>query len=368
MKNKQQYHILGVMSGTSLDGVDMALCTFSRNEEEGWDFAIAQATTHPYPTPLKEQLRSLHHADAQTFCAMDRTFGRYLGQQLCHFLQEVPVQPDAIASHGHTIFHNPAEGYTVQIGHGAAIAAETGLPVISDFRSLDVALGGQGAPLVPAGDQALFGEYDGCLNLGGFANISYEVAGKRVAGDISVCNFILNMLAQREGKPFDEGGKMAKQGRPIPQLLQTLNRLPFYQKPFPKSLGREWVEAAMLSILPPGKTNDLMATLNTHIAQQIARAINQMDGETILVTGGGTYNDTLMAHIAQQTPKTLVIPSSDIIDYKEALIFAWLGLKRLIGEANTLSEVTGARANSQGGSIFSFNKNPFLQEKEARSR
>lgn len=352
MTNKNTYNIVGVMSGTSLDGLDIVLCQFTENEKT-LNYKILKAETFSYPEEIENKLKTIHRADAESFCYFDRTYGQYTGKYINIFLKDVDIDIDAIACHGHTIFHNPAKGYSVQIGHGAAIAAETGIPVISDFRSLDVALGGQGAPLVPAGDKELFGEYDMCLNLGGFANISFEKDGERIAGDIAVCNYILNMLSQMEGKPFDKGGRIARSGKVIPGLLASLDHLPFYKKPFPKSLGREWVEQNILPMISEKSPSfDLLATFTTHTARQIASTIDKANGKNVLITGGGAYNDYLIELIKTHTSKKITIPKPEIIDYKEAIIFAWLGLKRLNGEANTLSTVTGAHKNSCGGTIY----------------
>ena len=351
MSDKNTYYLVGVMSGTSLDGLDLALCRFEPDEHR-YQYKILKSATIPYPEPLAAQLRSLHNSGAEEFCRTDREYGHYIGKAVNKFLEGQNIVPDAVASHGHTIFHNPAEGYTVQIGHGASIAAETGIPVINDFRSEDVALGGQGAPLVPIGDRDLFSDFDICLNLGGFANLSLERNGKRIAGDIAVCNFMLNMLSQKAGQPYDKDGEMARSGKIIPGLLASLNHLPYYQKPFPKSLGREWVENNILPMIPEDKDiPDLLATLTQHSATKIADALQHTDGETVLVTGGGAYNDFLMGNIRQQTQKRIIIPAKEIIDYKEALIFAWLALLRMTGNTNILAEVTGAKRDSSGGAL-----------------
>ncbi|PLW96913.1 MAG: anhydro-N-acetylmuramic acid kinase [Marinilabiliales bacterium] len=352
MSDKNTYYLVGVMSGTSLDGLDLALCRFEVTPNSN-KYAILKADTIKYPDDLAAQLRSLHKSGAEEFCRTDREYGHYIGKAVNKFLEGQNIVPDAVASHGHTIFHNPADGYTVQIGHGAAIAAETGIPVINDFRSKDVALGGQGAPLVPVGDRDLFSEYDSCLNLGGFANISFERNGKRIAGDIAVCNFMLNMLAQKAGQPYDKDGEMARSGKVIPGLLASLNHLPYYQKPFPKSLGREWVENNLIPMIPEDNDiPDLLATFTQHSATKTAEALQHTDGETVLVTGGGAYNKFLMEKIRAHSQKKIIIPAKEIVDYKEALIFAWLGLLRMTGKINILAEVTGAKSDSSGGALL----------------
>lgn len=347
------YTLVGLMSGTSLDGLDMVLCSFFYDNNR-WIFKVEKSDTVEYNKELTETLRTLHTVDAETFCRVDREYGKYLGECVNRFLADSKKRPCAIASHGHTIFHNPAAGYTVQVGHGASIASETGIPVIYDFRSLDVALGGHGAPLVPVGDRDLFGEYDMCLNLGGFSNISFDNKGKRVAGDISVCNYILNMLAQKEGKDFDENGNMARSGSIIHGLLASLNHLPYYQKPFPKSLGREWVENNVIPMITQKRpTADIMSTCVEHITSQIAYSINMATGNRVLTTGGGARNIFLIEKIKSKTEKKIIIPQREIIDYKEAIVFAWLGLLRMVEKPNIMAEVTGASRNNCGGIICS---------------
>ncbi len=352
MTEKKHYSIVGVMSGTSLDGLDLVLCRFIK-KKNSWHYEVEKAETISYPDDISESLKTIHSKDAESFCSFDREYGHYIGRCIRAFLSDTKVSPDAIASHGHTIFHNPTKGYSAQIGHGAAIAAEAGVPVINDFRSMDIALQGQGAPLVPVGDKDLFSDYDLCLNLGGFANISFNKEGKRIAGDICVCNFILNMLSQKEGKIFDKDGVMAKQGKTLPGLLAALNHLPFYKKPFPKSLGREWVEGNILPmIINITNSNDLLATFTEHIATQIAFTISREKGDTVLVTGGGACNTNLIDRIKSKTTKKLILPERIIIDYKEAVVFAYLGLLRLENQNNVLASVTGANKDSCGGVIW----------------
>lgn len=343
-------YIIGLMSGTSLDGLDVAYC-----EVDGQSFRLLAATTYPYSSDWVRLLASLGDATAYEYALINVKLGHYMGQMVNRFRQEHPGPCDAIASHGHTIFHQPDRGFTAQIGDGDAIAAETGLPVVFNFRSLDVALNGQGAPLVPIGDRLLFGQYDACLNLGGFSNISYkDHEGERVAFDICPCNMALNYLARQEGKPYDNNGLMARSGAVEQALLTQMDALEYYRQTQPKSLGKEWFVQQFLPLLTTGDKNNrnLLRTTVEHIAHQIAWATKGHSISTMLVTGGGAKNKFLIARLQSLIPGCkITIPSDDIIDYKEAIIFALLGYLRINKENNCLSSVTGARHDNCGGDI-----------------
>lgn len=344
--------ILGLMSGTSLDGLDLALCDIN---EQG--FKLLAAETYPYDESWTSRLATLENATAYEYALADAELGHYFGRMVNRFRQQHPGEIDAIASHGHTIFHQPHLGLTTQIADGDAIAAETGLPVVYRFRNLDVAMGGQGAPLVPIGDRLLFGQYDACLNLGGIANISYEVASaqgqRREAYDICPCNMALNLLARREGQRYDRDGALARQGTIDTALLAQMNALSYYRLPLPKTLGKEWFVANFKPLLDKSiSTAALMATTAEHIAIQIAAAAQSQAISSMLITGGGAKNQYLAARIQHHMPQCrLTIPDADIIDYKEAIIFALLGYLRLKHHPNCLSSVTGAQADNCGGCI-----------------
>ncbi len=348
-----QYTAIGVMSGTSLDGVDVALCHFSENKHR-WSFRITEALTFPYSGEWSSRLERAPDADGLTLSRLDTTYGHYLGTIVKDFIRQVGAEPILIASHGHTIFHQPESQLTLQIGSGAALAAEAGLPVVCDFRTTDVAKGGQGAPLVPAGDQLLFGSYYYCLNLGGFANISYRKRGKRIAGDICPVNYVLNALASKLGYPYDPGGIIAGSGKVDQELLDTLNALVYYNREFPKSLGREWVSEHITPRVDESRlpVTDLLRTYTEHASVQIARILDQDPRHRMIVTGGGAYNTFLLNLIRARTANPVVIPDDRIVQYKEALIFAFLGVLRLRGETNCLSSVTGARNDSCGGAVY----------------
>ena len=342
-------NILGLMSGTSLDGVDLALCHFDAD-----GYRILAATTVPYTDAWRSRLSQVEQGSALDLARTHTDLGHHFGQLVHWFLEKTALPCDAVASHGHTIFHQPELSLTTQIGCPNALAAECGLPVGSDFRTLDVALGGQGAPLVPLGDELLFADYDACLNLGGIANISYCSDGQRIAYDICPCNMVLNRLATDLGLPFDNKGENAARGSIDYYLQQTLDRLDYYRLHPPKSLGKEWVintfwPAVASANLP---VTNALRTVTDHIARQVAQVVQRQHIGTLLITGGGAYNDFLVGSIAALVPSTqVVIPNNETIDYKEALIFALLGYRRLQQQVNTLCSVTGARADSIGGTI-----------------
>lgn len=340
--------IVGMMSGTSLDGVDMAVCDIDKT-----GYNVLAATTVPYPAEWRERLSTLENASAYDYALANVELGHYMGRLVRKFLDEKGLTAEAVASHGHTIFHQPGLGLTTQIGDGDAIAAECGLPVVSNFRTLDVALGGQGAPLVPIGDRLLFGQHDACLNLGGIANISYENSNsKRIAFDICPCNMLLNRLAARLGLEYDANGENARHGNVDTALLSTMDTLPYYRQAPPKSLGKEWFMANIWPLFAEGETTDLLRTAVEHTAKQIAQIVNQRQLKTMLVTGGGAHNTFLIERLRELcTGTTVTVPDPLTVDYKEAIVFALLGYLRLSVQTNTLSSVTGARADSVGGTL-----------------
>lgn len=264
------------------------------------------------------------------------------------------MEPKLIASHGHTIFHRPEEGFTLQIGDGQEIANATGLMTINDFRTEDVEKGGQGAPLVPIGDRHLFDEYPICLNIGGIANVSYETEERRTAYDICMANQLLNYLAGKLGYDYDNNGCFAQQGTVNPELLNILNDNPYYKQDAPKSLGREFFENVQHKVIDDSELSvyDLLATATEHIALQITNSTNHLDATKMLITGGGAKNQYLINRIKALSKHEIVIPDTMIIDYKEALIFAFLATLKMEGKINVLSSVTGASSDSSSGKIW----------------
>lgn len=348
------YSVIGLMSGTSLDGVDIAFCRFS-NDKNRWTYEIVHGETIGYPDSWKKILLNLEKADALTFQQTHVDYGLYLGALVADFIKKYDLKPDFVSSHGHTIFHQPEKKLTVQIGAGSAIAAECNLPVVCDFRSLDVALGGQGAPLVPVGDKLLFSEFDFCLNLGGFANVSYQFNDQRIAFDISPVNIVMNAICAKLGKEYDNGGELARTGTIHESLLHELNELSFYNLPLdsPKSLGKEWVIKNIDPLLEKFNLSeaDVLRTFCEHAAIQIAKALNNKPVGNLLVTGGGVYNTFLMEKIKKHVIHQLIIPGKDTIEFKEALIFAFLGVLRMRNEVNCLKTVTGAKHDNVGGVV-----------------
>jgi anhydro-N-acetylmuramic acid kinase len=342
------------MSGTSLDGVDV-LCAHFSFEHKEWKYQILAAKTYPYPEMWLARLQHLPQESAVNFAKTHAFYGRYLGQLVQTFLQETGLEADFVSSHGHTIFHQPAAGFTSQIGDGAALSASCGLPVVCDFRSMDVALGGQGAPLVPMGDALLFNKYDACLNLGGFSNISFTRNKARLAFDISPCNLILNKVAQELGLAFDNKGILAQSALPNPALIAQLNALPYYTLSGPKSLGVEWLNQHFWPIIEADhicSKTELLATFTQHIAMQVAQVLNQNAVQEVLVTGGGALNNFLVQQIQANTAAKVLIPEIELVQFKEALIFAFLGVLRMSNQYNILQEVTGSKQDHIGGALY----------------
>ena len=352
------YVLLGVMSGTSLDGVDLAYVRFQKSEN--WHYEVLQSATIPY---TKDWVGRLEHAvslSADALQLLDEDYTRYLSSVINAFVKKHPIRHfDAIASHGHTILHRPEAGLTYQIGNLPELADYTGKLVICDFRVQDVALGGQGAPLVPIGDRLLFSDYAACLNIGGFANVSFEEAGRRVAYDICPTNIVLNTYARKLGLDFDRDGAIARSGSVHSPTLEQLNALEYYQKPAPKSLGLEWVTETIFPILKDSQLSvpDCIATYTEHMAAQIARhlrlSVAGKNSKRILITGGGAFNAYLIERISALSDLVLNIPDAQTVEFKEALIFAFMGVLRLRNTTNVLGCVTGAPQDHCAGLVYS---------------
>ena len=348
------YTAIGLMSGSSLDGLDIALVRF-QEENDSYRFQILEAETQPYPDYWKVQLAEAFHKQPQDLVQLDKDYGKYLGEQVLAFAKKHNATPDFVASHGHTIFHRPEEHYTLQIGDGQELAKACDFTVINDFRSEDVSKGGQGAPLVPIGDKLLFSDYEICLNIGGIANLSYDEGGRRIAYDLCIANQALNYLANMNGLDYDRDGELARSGEVDITLLKQLNRHPFYGQFPPKSLGREFFEANQKELLQGLSVPDMLATFVEHIALQIALPISFLPKSKILCTGGGARNKYLIERLQARTKHEVVVPEKQIIDYKEALVFAFLGLLRMEGKINVLASVTGAESDSCSGRIWKNN-------------
>lgn len=345
------YKVIGVMSGTSCDGLDLAACEFIFAKSR-WNFSVIAAETVPYDESWLRKLKNAPFLSGNDLIYLHGEYGIYTGEKINEFIAKTGFIPEMIASHGHTVFHRPDEGFTFQLGNGANIAAVTGIPTVADFRNADVALGGQGAPLVPVGDRLLFPEYDYCLNLGGFANISFESNLKRIAFDICPVNAVLNHLSQNLGFEFDQNGDLGRRGTIDAGLLNELNQISFYREKPPKSLGREWLEEVFLPVLEKASISieDKLRTVYEHISMQIAAVVKRSG--RMLVTGGGAFNLFLAERVAEKIPCQMVIPPAELVNFKEALIFALLGVLKTEGKINCLSSVTGAVKDHCCGVVF----------------
>lgn len=346
-----------------MDGLDLVFAEFHENAGN-WTFEIKAADCHEYNEEWKQRLQSAISLSALDYQLLHVDYGHYLGQQVNRFIEEnnLHYQVGLVSSHGHTTFHIPSKKMTAQLGDGAAIAAETQLPVVSDLRALDIAFGGQGAPIVPIGEKLLLKEYELYLNLGGIANISFNHPDQYIAFDICPANRVLNMIAALVNKEYDAGGQMAALGNVNEELLNKLNDLDYYKKPYPKSLandfGTDEVFPLMKSFGLPH--NDLLRTYVDHIVVQIKLAITtnhkpQTTNSKLLVTGGGAFNSFLIERLAQELSPIgveVVVPDDRLVNYKEALIMALIGLLRWRQEYNVLSSVTGAARNSIGGALW----------------
>lgn len=351
-QNKNSYDIIGVMSGTSLDGIDIAHIRLDYVDEK-WSFEILVSETILYSKLWKQALQSaINHSETQ----LERLNFKYtekLAQEIGDFISKYRIRElDAVCSHGHTILHRPDKGFTLQIGNLPKIASLLGQTVVCDFRTQDVELGGQGAPLVPIGDRLFFSELDYCLNLGGFANCSYENSLKRIAYDICPVNIVLNHYSELLGQNFDEGGRLAASGRIDENLLRQLNSIEYYSLQPPKSLGLEWVKANIFPLIATFEISaiNILRTFVEHVAIQLVKQFSE--NSSVLITGGGTYNTLLMDRLKSLSQLQIVIPSSEIVEFKEALIFGLLGVLKLRGENNVLSSVTGAKKDHSSGTIY----------------
>ena len=354
--SQEPFHIdvVGLMSGTSLDGLD--LCCVHFDYDGKWRYRIIKAESVDYPDSLRQALASAQDMKALAYARLHSDYGLYLGGQVRDFIARNGLKVDLVASHGQTIFHQPGVRFTAQIGSGAGIAAVSGIDTVCDFRTTDVALGGQGAPLVPIGDAVLFGDYDYCLNMGGFSNISFADGERRLAYDISPVNYVLNHYASLRGLAYDRDGALARSGKVCAELLARLNALDFYTQSGPKSLGREWVEEVVYPLIDSYgmSVEDVLATFVEHVAVQIGRNVR---GGRVLVTGGGARNVYLLERMRAVAPQAdYVVPDPLTIDFKEALIFALLGALYVAGRPNCLATVTGAAHDNIGGCLYKGNK------------
>jgi len=353
---KNSYNVIGVMSGTSLDGVDLSHIKF-RLKNNKWNFEILESETVGYSQSWINQLKSAVDYPETALEKLNQEYTALLATIISTFIEKHKIENlDAVCSHGHTILHQPQNGFTLQIGNLPQISSLIHQTVVCDFRIQDVKLGGQGAPLVPIGDRILFSEYDYCINLGGFSNVSFEQNDKRIAFDISPVNTVLNYYANQLGLNYDDKGKISRTGKINTDLLTQLNSLDFYLQIFPKSLGFEFVKGTILPLIERFEipVENKLRTFTEHVALQTALALPNKNGR-MLATGGGAYNDFLVERIQSHLPKMeIIIPSPKVLEFKEALIFALLGVLKLRGEINVLSSVTGAKMNHSSGIVYSY--------------
>ncbi|RBW54243.1 anhydro-N-acetylmuramic acid kinase [Tenacibaculum sp. E3R01] len=348
---EDSYRIIGLMSGTSLDGIDLVYVEFKKSNFQ--EFEILFSETISYSKIWRKRLEEAISFSKEKLIELDVLYGNFLGKVIKKFIQEKGIEKiDFIASHGHTILHQPDKGFTLQIGNGQIIANVTQQKVICDFRSQDVEYGGQGAPLVPIGDKLLFSNYEYCVNLGGFANVSFEKGNERLAFDICPVNIVLNYYTRKIGLEYDDGGHLASKGLINKELLEALNNLSFYKVVSPKSLGLEWVKEFIYPLIDKNEKDipSILRTFIEHVAIQIGSIIKE--SSRTLFTGGGVFNAFLIEQIKFYTNQRVVLPKKELVDYKEALIFAFLGLLRVENQVNCLASVTGAAKDHSSGEIF----------------
>lgn len=354
------YYVIGLMSGSSLDGLDIIHTSITYATGK-WEYEINHADCIPFSEEWKERLKHAHTSTIPEFLNLHTDFGQYLAEQINDFKEKYNLlhKIHFIASHGHTVFHDPANQTTFQIGDGATIAAQTGYTTISDLRNMDIALGGQGAPIVPIADRILFKTYDYCLNIGGISNVTIN-REEPIAFDICPANQIFNALAQKAGQPFDDEGALAAKGQINEQLLDQLNALDYYQIEAPKSLDNRYSEDNILTLLSEYSPEDALATAVAHVSHQVVNSIKAYfnnQSEKMLCTGGGAFNKFLIESIQKELKENqldieVVVPDNELIEFKEALAMALIGVLRWREEENVLSSVTGASRNSIGGALW----------------
>ena len=349
--NKNEVFVVGLMSGTSLDGIDLVYVKFLNNKYQ--DFDILHSETVSYSKKWKSKLQASINFSSDDLETLNIEYGSFLGSVINAFVDKFQIDEiDFIASHGHTVLHEPHKGVTLQVGDGQVIANTTKQKVICDFRTQDVKLGGQGAPLVPIGDELLFSNYDYCLNLGGFSNISYHKNGIRIAFDICPVNIVLNHYVNKLGLDYDDAGIIASKGSLNTQLLIALNSIDFYAQKPPKSLGLEWVKKNIFPLIDSLETDisSILRTFVEHVVVQICKIIK--GNNSVLITGGGAFNTFLVNRIKEVSYNRVILPKAELIDFKEALVFAFLGLLRSNNQVNCLSSVTGAKKDHSSGVVF----------------
>ncbi len=356
MEKKNAFRVLGLMSGTSLDGLDMSYAIYNRDSDK-WTYNLEEAVFIPYGEDMVSKLRHAIYNSAEQLLQLHVDYGKWIGKQCYQLIKEKQWEVDFISTHGHTVFHQPEKGITFQAGSLQHIFNAVKIPVVGDFRTIDVAKGGQGAPFAPIGDKVLFSEYDICVNLGGISNLSYDKEGNRIAYDVGPCNMILSYILKDSNLEYDDKGTIARKGNMINGFYDELNKLSYFSAPYPKSTGYEWFQSQVAPIVDKYYScslEDLLHTGVQHISFQLSQAFAKAkkDG-MVLLTGGGAKNDFLVETIRSlsNTNLNIVVPKVDIVDFKEALIFGLMGAMRWVGDNNVISSVTGASSDSCSGVI-----------------
>ena len=349
---KNRFKVLGVMSGTSLDGIDLALIDF---DTRSWGYKFLKTATIPYPKKWIKILSNIFKQDIVNIRKIDNSYTYFLSNIIKDFINENQIENiDFVSSHGHTAKHIPSNGITYQLGNLSSIINQYNLTTICDFRKQDMKMGGQGAPLVPIGDKILFSDYSACLNFGGFANISRDIKGERIAFDICSVNVVMNYLAQKKDMLYDKNGELARSGNLIKSLYERLNDLKFYDLQYPKSLGIEWVVSEIYPIieeeLKKSSLEDVANTYLNHVTLKISDCLQ--DDDKALITGGGAFNKFLVENLMSKSKAKIIIPNKVLVEHKEALIFGLMGVLRFLDIDNCLSSITGSYKNHCSGNIF----------------
>lgn len=348
-----QYHVIGVMSGSSLDGLDVCWCEFE-DVKSNWSHKVLHSSTITLPDTLKKELANSDKLQPKELSHLDLKYGKWIGRELNQFICSSGHKPDLIGIHGHTVFHEPkTKGISLQIGSGKVIRDISGVEVVDNFRMKDIALGGQGAPLVPVGEHFIYPEYDTFLNLGGICNISIHTQNNIQAWDIAPCNQVLNHFAQLKSLPYDHGGQLAKSGNVDANWLKALHSLDYFKLPPPKSLSNQWTKKVLEG--SPAKVENALCTYTQFLAEVISEPLiaAESTSKSMLISGGGAFNNTLIEALAKElnTQVSLTIPDEQVVAFKEAIIFAFLGLLRKLNIPNVYASVTGAQRDSVSGDL-----------------
>ena len=348
----KKYMTLGIMSGTSCDGLDMAFCEFWI-DKKGWNYSLKKTITILYSRKWKKKLLNCNKIDSYKLQKLDLDFGNFIAKSIKNFIAKSKIKPTLISSHGHTVFHNPKDKISLQIGNGELIFSKVNIPVVYDFRQLDILMGGQGAPLVPFGEKSLFNNYDYCINIGGILNITHLNKNKTIAYDVCPANLVLNYLSRKLKLEYDKDGIKASKGKLIVELFSKLNALKYYKKKNPKSLDVIFVEKKIIPLLVKYKVEDMLFTYTEHIAYQLNNSLKKKNAK-ILITGGGTFNKYLMQRIKllNNLNSNFIVPTKNLINFKEALIFGFLGLLKFLNKKNVLKSVTGAKISTSSGILI----------------